>query len=57
MECYNCHKNGHFKKYCKKFKADQKRGKELENSTMGGVAMKNNVGLLSVSLGNKILDS
>ena len=56
MECYYCHKKGHFKKSCKKIKADQKEEKNPENTTTIGVATENNVKLLSVSLGNEISD-
>ena len=49
---------GHFKKYCKKFKANQKEGKQPDNSTMAGVATENNnAKLLSVFMGNTISDS
>jgi len=57
VECYYCHEKGRFKKYCKKFEADQKEEKSPENTTMTRVATENNTKLLSVSSCNKISDS
>ena len=57
VDCYYCHKKGHFKKYCKKFKFDQKKGKNPESTTTAGVATENNAKLLSVSSDNKISHS
>jgi len=57
VKCYYCHKKGHIKKSCQKFKADQKEEKKPENSSTTGVAMENKAELFSVSSGKPISDS
>jgi len=57
VECYYCHKKGHIKKYCRKFKADQKEGKKSKNPSTAAVATENKGELFSVSSGKPISDS
>jgi len=58
VECCYLHKKGYFKKYCEKFKVDQKEGKQPNNTTIAGVETENNdAELLLVYIGNTISDS
>jgi len=56
VECYYCHKKGHIKKHCRKFKADQKEGKKCENPSTAALTTENKGELFSVSSGKPISD-
>ena len=57
VECYYCHKKGHIKKNCRRFKVDQKERKKPENTSIAEFATENKAELFSISSGKPISDS
>lgn len=56
VECYYCHKNGHIKRQCKKFKDDLKEGNKPESMFTMGVTIEHATKFLSLSSAKLILD-
>ena len=56
VECYGYGKKGHYKRDCRKLKAEIKEGKKAETSSMANVVSENNGELLSLASTSYVSD-